>query len=175
MNPDSETKVCKLCFREIPKPARKCPECHHFQNRSTMLMYHPAVAGLMFILSMAILLGFFASIFEDGENFEFYQDQIVITASHLAFGTSGTNATVAVLGQIKNSSPIAWKDIYLHASFMDATGKTIDVGQRQEYAFYLPPDDSLPFKLSFRREFPESNYVNHTVRVVGAKDARARF
>ena len=38
MNPDPETKVCRMCFREIPAQARKCPECHQFQV--TIVVYH---------------------------------------------------------------------------------------------------------------------------------------
>jgi hypothetical protein len=175
MNPVPETKVCRMCFREIPRQARKCPECHHFQSRATMIAYHPVVAVLLTALPMMVVFVLFARMFDAGEDYQLYKDQIEVTESQLSFGLSGTNATVAVLGKIKNQSPVAWKDIYLHATFTDGAGKTIDVGQRQEYSYYLPPKDVLPFKLSFRREFPETNYVNHTVRVVGAKDARARF
>lgn len=175
MNPDPETKVCRMCFREIPRQARKCPECHHFQFRSTLLVYHPVVAFILATTPLLLMLFFVAGMLDQGEDYQLYKDQIAVTDSQLAFGWLGTNATVAVIGQIWNHSPVPWEDIYLHATFTDAMGKTIDVGQRQEYAFYLPPNESLPFKLSFRREFPESNYVNHTVRVAGAKDARARF
>jgi hypothetical protein len=175
MNRDQETKVCRMCFREIPRQARKCPECHHFQSRATMLAYHPAVAVSLTALPMLIVFVLFARLFDAGEDYERYRDQIEVTDTELAFGLSGTNATVAVIGKIKNLSPVAWKDISLHATFFDAAAKTIDVGQRHEYSYYLPPNDVLPFKVSFRREFPESNYVNHAVRVIGAKDARARF
>jgi len=175
MNPDPETKVCRMCFREIPAQARKCPECHHFQSRSTMIAYHPVGAIILATTPLLLMLFFVAGLLDQGEDYQLYKDQIAVTDSQLAFGWLGTNATVAVIGQIRNQSPVPWEDIYLHATFTDAAGKTIDVAQRQEYAFYLPPNESLPFKLSFRREFPESNYVNHTVRVVGAKDARARF
>ena len=175
MNPAPETKVCRMCYREIPRQARKCPECHHFQSRSTMVVYHPVVAVILAVTPLLLMLLFVAGLLDQGEDYQLYKDQIAVTDSQLAFGCLGTNATVAVIGQIRNQSPVPWEDIYLHATFTDATGKTIDVAQRQEYAFYLPPNESLPFKLSFRREFPESNYVNHTVRVVGAKDARARF
>ena len=59
--------------------------------------------------------------------------------------------------------------------FFDADGRRADVGQKEEYSFYLPAQAATSFKISFRRECPETNYVKHSVRVLTAKDARARW
>jgi hypothetical protein len=44
--------------------------------------------------------------------------------------------------------------------------------EQWEGAFYLQPHATSSFKVSSRREFPETNYVKHRIRVVVAKDAR---
>jgi hypothetical protein len=179
MSSDLAKKTCKMCCMEIPKEARKCPFCEHFQNRLSLVMYHPAFAVLFACLPLGAMLMFFATtserIFDTGENYEAYKNQIVITDSQVAFGDTKSGPTVAVLGTIKNTSPVSWKEIQFHADFFDAQGKRTDVGEREEYGFRLPANGTSSFKVSFRREFPETNYAKHDVRVVAAKDARARW
>jgi hypothetical protein len=175
MNIDVVKKTCRMCCMDIPKEARKCPYCHHFQNRLPMIMYHPAFAVLFACLPMAAMLIVFATIFDRGENYEGYKDQIVIQDSQVVFGDTKSGAAVAVLGTIKNTSSVPWKEIHFHADFLDAEGKRADVGEKEEYSLSLPPNATSSFKVSFRREFPETNYVKHTIRVVAAKDARARW
>ena len=117
---------------DIPKEARKCPYCHHFQNRLSMIMYHPAFAVLFACLPMAAMLIVFATIFDRGENYEGYKNQIVIQDSQVFLGDTKSGATVAVLGTIKNMSPVPWKEIQFHADFLDAQGKQADVGEKEE-------------------------------------------
>ena len=124
---------------------------------------------------MAAMLIVFATIFETGQNYETYKDQIHITDSQIALGDTKSGATVAVIGTITNASRVSWKEVQFHVDFLDATGKRVDVGEREDYSFRLPAGETSSFKLSFRREFPETNYLKPVVRVVAAKDIRARW
>lgn len=175
MNADLATKTCRMCCTDIPKDARKCPHCHHFQNRLSMLMFHPAFAALFVCIPLVVMLVVFATMFDRGEDYQSYKGQIEFVESEIAFGDTKSSATVAVIGTIKNTSPVPWKEIQFHADFFDGQGKRTDVGEREDYSFYLPANGTSSFKVSFRREFPESKYVKHQVRVVAAKDARARW
>src|SRR5438270_9755108 len=169
------TKVCKMCCMEIPRQARKCPHCQHFQDRWSMIKFHPAFAISFACLPTAALLFGFASIFDRGEDYETYKDQIHITDSRIAFGDTKSGETVAVIGTITNASRVSWKEIQFHVDFLDAAGKRVDVGEREDYYFRLSAGESSSFKVSFRREFPETNYVKPVVRIVGAEDIRARW
>jgi len=164
-----------MCCMEIPKEARKCPYCQHFQNRWTMFIYHPAFAMLVAFIPLAGILITLGKMFDTGEDYVTYKDQIAITESQLVFGETKSSATVDVIGTIKNTSPIAWKEIEFHVDFFDATGKRMDVGEKENSFFYLPAKGTSAFKVTFTREFPETNYVKQTVSVVKAKDARARW
>jgi hypothetical protein len=62
-----------------------------------------------------------------------------------------------------------------HVDFLDASGKRFDVGEKEDYNYRLPASETSSFKVSFRREFPETNYVKPVVNVVAAKDTRARW
>lgn len=124
---------------------------------------------------MFLVWAIFAQILDQGEEYQDYKDQIAVTESQIAFGEFKSGDTVGVMGVVTNNSVVPWKDVLFHVNFTDAAGKRVDVGQKEEYDFQLPAHDSLSFKISFRREYPASNYVKHTVRVANAKDARARW
>ena len=140
-----------------------------------MVLCNPATAVLVVSLMAIGLLLIRLTAFDTGEEYESYSDQIVSTDSQVAFGDTRSGATVAVIGTIQNRSPVPWKGIHFHVDFFDAQGSRTDVGEREEYAVRLPSNSSTSFKVSFRREFPQTNYVKHTVRVISAKDARAKW
>ena len=160
---------------EIPKESRKCPYCQHLQNRWVMFLFHPVFMGLLVMIPFAVMLVVVTSMMDNGKNFETYRDQITVTTNQIVFGDRKSGATVDVIGTIKNMSPVPWKDVYFHADFFDAAGKPADVGAVENYEYYLPASETASFKVSFAREFPETNYVKAVVRVVSAKDARSRW
>lgn len=140
-----------------------------------MVMFHPAFAVCLASVPLVAMLIVFANIFDMGEDYETYKDQIRITDSRIAFGDTKSGATVAVMGTITNASRVSWKEIQFHVDFLNAAGKRTDIGEKEDYSFRLPAGATSSFKFSFRREFPETNYVTPVVRVVGAKDARAMW
>ena len=99
----------------------------------------------------------------------------MITESKMAFGENNRGPRVDVIGTITNKSPVSWKEIKFQVDFQDSSGRRIDTGQMENYSYVLPSGDALSFKVGFRREFAETNYASHTVRVVSAKDDRARW
>lgn len=117
----------------------------------------------------------FDMIFDRGEEYETYKNQITITDTQLAFGETKSARTVDVIGTIKNTSPIPWKEIQFHVDFLDATGKLMDVGHKEQYSYYLPANGSSSFKVSFPMGFPATNYAKPVISVTTAKDARTRW
>jgi hypothetical protein len=160
---------------EIPGQARKCPYCHQFQDRRSTILYHPALHIVAALVPMLVMSVIFANIFDTGEKYEHYRGQIAVADCHIVFGDTKSGSTVAVIGMITNRSQVSWKEVQFHVDFLDAGGKRVDVGEREDYSFRLPAGENTAFKVSFRREFPETNYVKALVHVVGAKDERARW
>jgi hypothetical protein len=131
---------------------------------------------MLAVLPITAVLIMFASMFNKGKDFELYKDQVIVTESQLALGDRQSGATIAVLGTIKNNSPVPWKEIQFHVEIFDAQGRRGDVGeQRSDYYFRLSAHETSSFKVSFPREFPETNYVKHAIRVVKARDEMARW
>ena len=50
MTSPSETKTCRMCCMEIAAAAKKCPFCHHWQNKFSMITFHPAFAVLLTVV-----------------------------------------------------------------------------------------------------------------------------
>lgn len=169
------TKTCGMCCMQIPAQARKCPYCQQFQNRISMVMFHPAFGVLFAIIPLVLMLIVFQQVVDPGKDYQTYAGQVQITESKMAFGEDKHGGIVAVMGTIRNNSPIPWRGIRFNVEFQDAAGARSDTEQTEEYSYYLPANSSLSFKTSFRRKFPATNYVSHTISVVSARDARARL
>ncbi len=171
-------KICKMCCKEIPAQAKKCPYCHHWQNTLSMIVFHPAFAivpALVVTVVLVAIVGLTLSQFGllgQGERFQDYEGQIAVSESTLMFGERGGGPSVAVVGRMKNSSLVDWKEVYFQVDFINPQGELFDAGQEYDYSYCLPAGKETSFKISFPREFPESEYSSHTIRVIWAKDAR---
>ncbi len=60
------TKACPLCCERIHAKARKCPHCQHFQNKWTLLAYHPLAAVTPLMMALVISFAFLTRVFNPG-------------------------------------------------------------------------------------------------------------
>jgi hypothetical protein len=175
----SSKVTCKLCCMDIPKLAKKCPYCQHWQFRWNTIIFHPvfAIAPLIivFIIFLSMMQFMFRNMIVSKEQFSPFVDQISITKSKMEFGEDQNGEVVVVIGKMKNASPVDWKDVRIHADFFNGNEELIDTGQQESYTWRLPGDDELAFKVSFQCLFPEKDYVSHKVRVISAVDAKNKF
>ena len=180
---EGDTKVCKMCRMEIPGAARKCPYCQHLQDWLSVFVYHPLFTTSYAMLVMGAAAGLvaglmyigWANVYREGESFTPYAGQIAVTESRITFGESDGVPTVTVIGMVRNSSPVTWKEVAFDVDFFDEQGVLIDTGQELDYSYRLPAGGEAGFKVTFRRERPETDYSSHTVRVIWAKDQRSAF
>lgn len=167
---------------EIDSKAKKCPYCHHWQNKWFMIAYHPfchMIPGILIFIALFCFLGkMFQTTFTEGESFLQYTNAVSIIEAEMVFGVSGCehdSPTVAVIGIIQNDSDVPWKDINLEVRYFDKQGFLMDTMQREMYSYMVHSNDNGAFKVSSRREFPQENYDSFKVRIISAKDARKRF
>jgi hypothetical protein len=173
------SKTCKMCYKEIDRRAKKCPYCQHLQNKISMVVFHPAF-GIFLVLTPMLLVYifvglFFKGIFNQGEDFTPYRNQITISESELKFGETSRGPTVVVIGKMTNNSSLSWKDVQLEVRFYDKNEKLVDTDQKEKYSFVVPENDISTFKVSIPREFPEVQYANCEVRILSAADARTMW
>jgi len=178
----SERKICKVCFMDIPAKARKCPYCQHWQDKWSLVIFHPLFAVIPTLVLFLVLFGalgtMFKTTFSEGEPFSKHQNDLTLVDTEMVFGEIGGEkpaSTVAVIGGIRNSCGVPWKDVALEGRFFDKDGRMVDVVQQQKYSFVVPANGEAAFKISFAREFPQEKYAGFKVRVISAKDQRGRF
>lgn len=177
---ETTTKLCPICCEQINAQARKCPHCQHFQNKWTLLAYHPAVAVAPMILAFVACGVFLTRVFSPGEDFESHRAQIHVAESAMQFGErpaaqSAPAPTVAVVGTIQNDSGITWKDAVIEVEYFDKDHKLIDARQQRDYTEVLAPGQPCAFKISMTRDFSADKYASYEVRVVSARDGRGFF
>lgn len=172
------TTVCKMCDMEISPKAKKCPYCQHFQAKWLMIAYHPLSFVIVMVMTVALMGTMLENTFSEGESFANYRDAVSVVEPKMVFGVSGCehrSPTVVILGRIQNDSLVPWEDIKLEATFFDKDGTLIDTTQQELNHFMVATKANGTFKLSFQREFPETQYDSVKVRIISAKDERKRF
>jgi hypothetical protein len=140
-----------------------------------MIAWSPALPVAIVLLPFAFSMYMFANMFNKGEDFTPYRDQITISDSELKFGEKKSSETVAVIGTMSNKSSVPWKDVQIEVRFYDSNGKMIDSEQQKDYPFEVPENGNAAFKVSTLREFPKEQYVKYDVSIISAKDARTRW
>ncbi len=170
---NQETKQCKMCYQSIDSRAKKCPHCHHWQNKWSL--HNP-------MLIVAILVAFWLATsallnrgFGPGVDFESYKEHVAVDSTEFKFGESNCGPTLVILGKIANETDITWRDIHVEVQFFDKYGKLIDTDQESMYSFLLPAKATTDFKWSGKRYFPKGNYATHTVKLLKAKESKFPF
>lgn len=173
------SKICKMCYKEIDSRAKKCPHCHHWQNKISMIVWNPAFAVFLVMIPYVAVFIFigtaFKGMFDQGEDFTSYRNQITISEPELKFGETSCGPTVVVMGKMTNNSSLSWKDVQLEVRFYDKNEKLVDTDQKEKYSFVVPANDVSTFKVSIPREFPEDQYTSSEVRILSASDARTMW
>ena len=165
-----ETKKCRMCKSDIADSAKKCPYCKSLQNR----LFNPfvlAAAGFLLYIIFILMFGLmFHDILDEGEPFENYRDKLIITESKLTFGEMNSGPTVVVVGAIQNQSDVNWERINLQVNCYNPENELFDTEQDTDYSLLVPAGITIPFKVSFLREFPEEEYARHKVTALYAED-----
>ncbi len=173
------SKTCKMCYKEMDSRAKKCPYCQHWQSKFSMIVWHPAFAVFLIMIPYLVVFIFagvmFESMFDQGEDFAPYRNQITINKTELKFGETSCGPTLVVMGEIKNISNLSWKDVQLEIRFYNSDKKLVDNDQKKKYCFVVPANDISTFKVSIPREFPEDQYSSCEVRILSAKDSRTMW
>jgi len=160
---------------EIPIAAKKCPFCHHWQRWFSL--QNPMILALVILIPLLTVYGAVMGTvlhrpFREWEQFPKHADQVRVVESKVEFGEDQCGPTVVVVGKVENLSPVDWKDVRFQAEFFNPKGEFFDTGQQEAFTWRLPAEQETPFKISFRRQFPEKEYANHKVRVIAAVDSR---
>jgi len=146
-----------------------------FRGRRVIPLFGISIGLVVFVAIMSMHGVLMQRMLDRGEDFQRYADQISVHDMRIEFGQLEDQPTVAVLGRLKNSSDIGWKNVRLLAEFHDSEGNLIDVEEHSSYSYGVPTSGDVGFKISTAREFPEDSYDTANVVVISADDARSRW
>lgn len=180
-----KTKTCAMCFEEIDERARKCSHCRGPQvGIYAWLSRNPAAILLIVLIGTLLLFGgmelwgsFLKSrlLITNPDDLRTFRGEVKVVSSKMVFGKSKEGPVVCVIGQIKNESEIAWKDLQIEAQFFGQSGELIDVavGKLQYwFASGILPHGEGAFKVRAVADFPKETYVSYKIHVRNATDAR---
>lgn len=170
-------KTCSMCLKEIDKRAKKCPYCQHFQSIIRTLLHNPTFSLMACVIVLIMVFastiwfldskhkGDAESRFTTNTNLEFD-----ITESRIEFGKNSCGGqTVTVLGNITNKTDTSWISPQFELVFYDNKENVTDTEQIDKHSFNIPAQETLPFKLSMKKEFDDSKYIGHDVRIIYAQ------
>lgn len=174
MTDNEQTKICPLCAETIRAAAKVCPHCRRPQKRRFFISDHEthAIGALLFFIAAAFLALWF---FTTGRRYS--PEKHIITVLSAEFGVETTSyqtneieTNVIVSGVLTNASEYSWKLTGFEVRFLDAAGKTVDVGKGgSEYLdlIVLPHSDHA-FHVSL---FPMKTVPTHAGSMVTVTEA----
>jgi len=120
MTQPPDSKARGMCAMEIPRAARKCPFCHVFQARLSMVVRPPLFGmslGLLLFIALTSLDGaLMGRLLDRGEDFQRYADQISVHDLRIEFGQVEGEPTVVLLGRLNSGNDIGWENVKLLAA-----------------------------------------------------------
>jgi len=125
-----------------------------------------------FFLMGLVLLSFLYVIIMPGRNFELFQNQFTVIDPEMSFDVTTNGNYISTIGQIRNGSPYAWKDVYVEVQYFNKEGKMIDTCTREDYGEIIFAGDTQAFKVRGPADKPESEYSTQKVFIRSAKDSR---
>ena len=159
MNDNVETKACALCAEPIRVAAKICPYCRSMQPRwKRQRQVEQWTAFAFFFLMGLVLLSFLYVIIMPGRNFELFQKQFTVIDPEMTFNVTTNGNYISTIGQIRNGSPCAWKDLYVEVQYFNKEGKMIDTDTEENYSEIIPAGGTQAFKVRGRADKPESEY-----------------
>lgn len=173
MNDNVDTKPCDLCAEPIRVAAKVCPYCRSFQSRWRLKKQIEQWSSLVLLLMMGVgFMIFLGTIFSPGRNFEEYKDQLTITESEMHFSQTTNGNFISTIGQIKNNSPYAWKDLQIEVQYFNNNGHMIDTRTEERYSEIISAGSIEAFRIRGPADKPEAAYSTQKIFVRSAKDSR---
>ncbi len=173
MNDNVETKTCDLCAESIRVAAKVCPYCRSFQSRWRLKKQIEQWSSLVLLLMMGFgFMIFIGNIFSPGRNFSEFQNQLTITDAEMHFSQNTNGNFISTVGQIKNSSPYAWKDLQIEVQYYNKNGHMIDTRTEDRYSEIISAGSTEAFRIRGPADKTESEYSTQKKFLRSAKDAR---
>jgi RNA polymerase subunit RPABC4/transcription elongation factor Spt4 len=173
MNDNVETKACGLCAEPIRVAAKICPYCRSMQPRwKRQKQFEQWISlGAAFLMMIGLICSF-AWLLSPGRDFALFQSQFTVVNPEMSFNVTTKGNYISTIGQVRNGSPYAWKDVYVEVQYFSKEGKMIDTCTWEDYSEIILAGATQAFKVRGLADKPASQYSTQKVFIRSAKDAR---
>jgi hypothetical protein len=172
----SGTKACCICKEPMAADAKRCTRCQAWQSSWATFWYGGATqsfgqqiiwVGLMVVLMWAMFRFF---MFPTGRDFQEYRKDLVFASQSMSFGKERDREFFAVVGTIKNTSDVPWRDLYVEARFLNTKNELIDTHSTHLRDVIALPKGEAAFRLTGNTVRPSSEYWKVTLSITSAKE-----
>jgi hypothetical protein len=170
-----QTKVCPRCAETIKAAAKVCPYCRRPQNRRIFISEQNVyILGSVLFFVTAVLLAYW--FFANGREYSPTKHKITVMSAVFgietrSYDTDSVETNVVVSGVLTNASKYSWKLTGFEVRFLDAAGKTVDVGtggsEYMELIVMPHSDHAFNVKLYPMKTIPAHSSAKVTVTEAG--------
>lgn len=170
MNEDRETKECRFCREQIDARARRCPHCR-MQQTKWAFTFHPAVLAAGWLL-LLLVLGFWAITVTgwlgSGRAVQL-PEQLDVVQSQMVFEDAAPDPFVAVVGIIRNTGHVAWRQVQVEVQFFDGEGHLVDTVTDVLFNGHIGSGNERGFRVSGQPYLSRERYASHRVVIRSAR------
>jgi len=125
---------------------------------------------LTVVMVVLIWLGSRFFFFPSGEDFTAHRGDLSFASQSLTFAKEKDREYFAVVGTIRNTSKITWRDVYVEARFLNAGNELIDTYSSQLRDVIVLPNSDAAFRLTSYTARPSSEYSKVVLTITSARE-----
>lgn len=160
-------KECKYCYTHIDQRALICPNCKQstsFWGRSNW----SDIFGFVLMTGLICLILYIELGDKDAKKqaarYSELSPKVVSVDTYTAFDA----LYVRCLGDIKNPSELAFRNIHFEITLLDQAGVLVDAFNTEDDNIIVEPNKTSAFRVTAVASKPSVNYDKCTVRITGA-------
>ena len=168
--------LCLYCKSPIAWDARKCPSCGCWQSKWGNGAASPG-SQLVSAVCLAIVLGGLVWLIYGAHSVDDrVQDPVAaleVVESDWSLVQGSRGVYVSVVGRLRNSASMTWRDVYFHAEFSDDSGHLVDVISDRHWDLVVPAQGETSFRIYAPAGSPEESYSSLDVVIRDASSGRS--
>lgn len=170
-------KICRVCGESIAAVAIRCPKCQSWQSKwgAWWSPSSPQSVGYQLLLTVIIMVVAFAAMryfmFPGSKDFEQYGPSLQFSSQSLSFSKEKDREYLAVVGTIKNTSQIVWRDVHVEARFFNQKDELIDTISSNLRDVIIRPQSESAFRVTGYPVRPSNEYKRISLTITSARSS----
>lgn len=128
MSSTAPTRICRSCYSEIERRARKCPHCLSLQGRYIAIPIMAIVVLSGFALFVVLAIRMESAFWRGGVEHRAinYADRVSVLNSRVVLLDDGKQRKVSIVGAIRNEAAVALDEVSLEVQCFNSDDELVD-------------------------------------------------